>query len=120
MLDPITLITYAAKGLSWIKSNLITFVLMLTVVLFIWWKNLIQGQADNVVHSKDNTRTPAPQQPVTLSALTRRALLSPSLLLREAVSLGAFHIKWVLAGPLVFVAHPNMASVVLSDKLDVD
>ncbi|KAJ3286814.1 hypothetical protein HDU79_006181 [Rhizoclosmatium sp. JEL0117] len=113
MFDVASLVT---KGVTYVKTNLLALVLMGGIVLFIWWKQLIAGQADSIVCVKDDKKTPAPTQQVTLAALTRRALVSPSVLLKEAASLGTYHVKWLFAAPLVVASDPNTVNVVLSDK----
>ncbi|KAJ3063232.1 hypothetical protein HDU98_000928 [Podochytrium sp. JEL0797] len=113
----IDMLKFAVQSLVWIKNNLVAFAIMGATVLFLWWKQMIVSQADNIVHTtSDGTRTPAPKQPVTLAALTKKAVSSPSAFLNEFVQYGVYHVKWVLAGPVVVVADPNAATVVLSDK----
>ncbi|KAJ3091084.1 hypothetical protein HK100_007268 [Physocladia obscura] len=77
--------------------------------------------ADGVTRTVSDSETAtAPRAPVTLAAFTRRALSSPAVLLHEARALGVFHVKWLLGGPLVAVASPKVATVVLSKHFQAD
>ncbi|KAJ3111760.1 hypothetical protein HK100_002563 [Physocladia obscura] len=94
------------------------------------WANLVEEsgggtvcvvQADGVTRTVSDSETAtAPRAPVTLAAFTRRALSSPAALLHEARALGAFHVKWLLGGPLVVVTSPKVATVVLSKHFQAD
>ncbi|KAI8615014.1 hypothetical protein BC830DRAFT_333948 [Chytriomyces sp. MP71] len=107
-------INFVISVLDWVKNNLVTFLIAGVAGISLWWKMLIQQQADNIVNSRDGSGVP--QHGITLAALTRKALTMPAQLLRDAAVLGAYHVKWVSAAPLVVATHPNTASIVLSDK----
>ncbi|TPX66669.1 hypothetical protein CcCBS67573_g07740, partial [Chytriomyces confervae] len=120
---------FAYESISWIRNNFLTFLIMAVIGISLWWKMLISQQADGIQKSlpvepdvevdgekKDAKKkapepVPAPAQEVTFAALTRKALTSPAALLKEAAQLGVYHVKWIMAAPLVVAASPNIATV---------
>ncbi|KAJ3391806.1 hypothetical protein HDU80_010977 [Chytriomyces hyalinus] len=127
---------FGYESISWIRNNFLTFLIMAVIGISLWWKMLISQQADGIQKSlpvepdvevdgekKDAKKkapepVPAPAQEVTFAALTRKALTSPAALLKEAAQLGVYHVKWIMAAPLVVAASPNIATVVLSEKFN--